>query len=204
MHAPGTNTGPEFNKSVLSRLKIHVFSARNHLDPQLNQQFMQVSADSTRPRTLLPLLKSQSFNYRSQCRTTAGRHGSGAQFPVSVSKEAAASHLTAPGQIMRSYIWYSARDSSRYGSNRTRWSDGKMDWLHALEQGAHRLDALERTARNHAQAMSVLEVQQSRTSQAREEVTRGFCQASDLASTSSEKLTQMNQMMDQVNGNSTR
>ena len=55
-----------------------------------------------------------------------------------------------------------------------------MDWLHALEGINNRLDALERTQRNHAQAMSVLEVQQNRENQAQEEVTQRFSQASDL------------------------
>ena len=57
-------------------------------------------------------------------RTAAGQDGSGAQFPLSVSEEAADSHLTAPRQITRSYCRYSSVDSSKYLSNGTSWSDG--------------------------------------------------------------------------------
>ena len=56
-----------------------------------------------------------------------------------------------------------------------------MDWLHALEGIHSRLDVLKRTSRNHAQAMSVLGVQQNRTNQAQEEVTREVTRIVDAA-----------------------
>ena len=79
-----------------------------------------------------------------------------------------------------------------------------MDWLHALEGINNRLDALERTQRNHAQAMSVLEVQQNRANQAQEEVTRGFSEASDLVNKNADQVTHFSSLVDAANGNYSR
>ena len=75
-----------------------------------------------------------------------------------------------------------------------------MDWLHAFEGIRNRLDALERTSRNHAQAMSVLEVQQKRTNQAHSEFTRGFSQAFDLVNKCAEQMTHMGSLVDAAIG----
>ena len=76
-----------------------------------------------------------------------------------------------------------------------------VDWLHAREGINNRLDALERTGRNHAQAMYALEVQQNRANQTQEEVTRGFNQASKLVNTSSKQVTHLGNIVGATNEN---